>query len=137
MTSPDGGSVVNFDEMLEQIRALVQRQGRVSYRALKRRFDLDDAYLEDLKEAIIHAKQLAVDEGGRVLVWTGDATPPQAAGLLPPARQGTHPPQSGAACTRPRSADRGPVDGGGVLVLPGRVWECPEVLGAGYSPLCS
>ncbi len=37
---------MNFDEMLEQVLALVQRQGRVSYRALKRRFDLDDAYLE-------------------------------------------------------------------------------------------
>ena len=37
---------MNFDEMLEQVLALVQRQGRVSYRALKRRFDLDDIYLE-------------------------------------------------------------------------------------------
>ena len=28
-----------------QVLDLLQRQGRVSYRALKRRFDLDDAYL--------------------------------------------------------------------------------------------
>src|SRR5207249_4782675 len=31
----------------------------------------DEAYLEDLKAEIIEARQLAVDEGGRVLVWTG------------------------------------------------------------------
>jgi len=32
-----GGGAVNFDELLEQVLALVQRQGRVSYRAIKRR----------------------------------------------------------------------------------------------------
>jgi hypothetical protein len=73
-----GGGVMNFDELLEQVLALVQRQGRVSYRSLKRRFDLDDAYLEDLKEEIIYAKRLAVDEDGRVLVWTGGADVPSA-----------------------------------------------------------
>ena len=40
---------MTFDEILAQVLDLLQRQGRVSYRALKRRFDLDDAYLEDLK----------------------------------------------------------------------------------------
>jgi class 3 adenylate cyclase len=49
----------------------------VSYRALRRRFDLDEEYLDDLKAEIIQAKQLAVDEDGAVLVWTGGtATPP-------------------------------------------------------------
>src|SRR5262249_11007924 len=48
-----------------------QRQGRVSYRALKRRFTLDDDYLEDLKAELIDAQQLATDEEGKVLVWTG------------------------------------------------------------------
>jgi class 3 adenylate cyclase len=51
----------------------LQREGRVSYRALKRRFDLDEDYLDDLKAEIIQAKHLAVDEDGAVLVWTGDA----------------------------------------------------------------
>jgi len=37
---------VNFDELLEQVLALVQREGRVSYRALRRRFNLDEEYLE-------------------------------------------------------------------------------------------
>src|SRR5712671_424868 len=65
-----------FDEVLAQVLELLQREGRVSYRALKRRFGLDEAYLEDLKEEIIAAKQLAIDEGGSVLVWTGTPAPP-------------------------------------------------------------
>ena len=56
---------------MAQILALLQRDGRVSYRALKRRFELDEDYLEDLKAEIIQAKKLAVDEDGAVLVWTG------------------------------------------------------------------
>src|SRR3989475_8659942 len=67
---------MTFDEVLAQVLELLQREGRVSYRALKRRFGLDEAYLEDLKEEIIAAKQLAIDEGGRVLVWTGPPAPP-------------------------------------------------------------
>ena len=64
---------MTFDEILTQVLALLRREGRVSYRALKRRFDLDDNYLEDLKAEIIQAKKIAVDEDGAVLVWTGDA----------------------------------------------------------------
>src|SRR5262249_58014000 len=47
------------------------REQRFSYRGLKRRFTLDDEYLEDLKEELIGAKRLAADEDGRFLVWTG------------------------------------------------------------------
>ena len=61
---------MTFDEILTQVLELLRRDGRVSYRALKRRFDLDEEYLEDLKAEIIQAKKLAVDEDGAVLVWT-------------------------------------------------------------------
>jgi len=64
---------MTFDEVLAQVLEFLQREKRVSYRALKRRFDLDDAYLEDVKHELIYAKKLAVDEENRVLVWTGDA----------------------------------------------------------------
>ncbi len=68
---------MTFDEILTQVLELLRRDGRVSYRALKRRFDLDEEYLEDLKAEIIQAKKLAVDEDGAVLVWTaGSATTP-------------------------------------------------------------
>ena len=62
---------MTFDEILAQVRELLEREGRVSYRALKRRFSLDDDYLEDLKDELIKAKQLARDEEGAVLIWTG------------------------------------------------------------------
>jgi class 3 adenylate cyclase/tetratricopeptide (TPR) repeat protein len=64
---------MTFDELLAQIRDLLQREQRLSYRALKVRFHLDDDHLEALKEEIIYAKRLAVDEDGRVLVWAGVA----------------------------------------------------------------
>jgi class 3 adenylate cyclase len=66
---------MTFDETLTQVLELLQRDGRVSYRALKRRFALDEDYLDDLKAEIIQAKRLAVDEDGAVLVWTGGAAP--------------------------------------------------------------
>ena len=63
---------MEFAEILKQIIALLQRQGRVSYGALKRQFTLDDDYLDDLKVEIIEAQRLAVDENGRILVWVGE-----------------------------------------------------------------
>ena len=62
---------MTFDEVLDQVRELLQSKGRVAYRALKRRFELDDEYLEDLKAELIDAEHVARDEDGRVLVWTG------------------------------------------------------------------
>ncbi len=67
---------MTFDEILAQVLALLQREKRLSYRALKVRFALDDDHLEALKEEIIEAKQLAVDEHGKVLVWIGSAASP-------------------------------------------------------------
>jgi hypothetical protein len=62
---------MDYNAILAQVLALLQQEQRLSYRVLKRRFQLDDDLLEDLKEDLIYAKQLAVDEDGRVLVWTG------------------------------------------------------------------
>ena len=66
---------MTFEEMLAQVVEVLRRERRVSYRALRRRFGLDEEYLEDLKVEIIQAKQLATDEDNTILVWTGDATP--------------------------------------------------------------
>src|SRR5215470_4649099 len=65
---------MTFDEILAQVITLLQRQGRVSYRALKMRFNLDDEYLDVLKEELIDAQRVATDEDGRILVWVGDTT---------------------------------------------------------------
>src|SRR2546423_5439399 len=70
-----GGCGMEFADLLEQTITLLQHQGRISYGALKRRFGLDDAYLEDLKIELIEAQQLARDENGRILVWAGQSAP--------------------------------------------------------------
>jgi class 3 adenylate cyclase len=80
---------MEYDAALEQAITLLQREQRLSYRVLKRRLQLDDEMLEDLKEDLIYAKQLAVDEDGRVLVWVGDAATP----LAPPPPAAQHAPQ--------------------------------------------
>src|SRR2546428_8016045 len=76
-----GGSAMTFEEILEQAIALLQRRGRLTYRALKRQFNLDDDYLEDLKAELIKGQRLAVDEQGEVLVWAGNT----ASGVAPTA----------------------------------------------------
>jgi class 3 adenylate cyclase len=62
---------MTFEELVDQAIAMLARRGRVTYRALKRQFQLDDDVLEDLTVEIIKARRLAVDEGGEVLAWTG------------------------------------------------------------------
>src|SRR5262245_57457581 len=62
---------MTFDELLLQITDLLQRQGRVSYGALRRRYALDDVYLQDLKDELIDAQRGDGDEGGRIVVWVG------------------------------------------------------------------
>jgi class 3 adenylate cyclase len=78
---------MDFYTMVAQVIALLRSRERVSYRALKLQLQLDDETIEALKDELIYAQRVAVDEQGRVLVWTGGvgATPapvptPSAAG---------------------------------------------------------
>ena len=63
-----------FEEILARVTEGLQHEERVSYRALKRRFNLDDEFVEDLKAELIDAKRLAIDEESKVLVWVGGTT---------------------------------------------------------------
>lgn len=56
---------MNFEEVLNQAIALLQRQGRVSYRALMRQFALDEGYLQDLKVELVEVLRLAF----RISTW--------------------------------------------------------------------
>src|SRR5215475_8140832 len=62
---------MTFDDILNQVITLLKRQGRVSYGALKRRFDLDDAYLEDLKGELLYVHESEVEADERGFTWTG------------------------------------------------------------------
>ena len=98
------GAVVTFNEVLSQTIAMLQQHGRVSYRALKRQFAIDDAFLEDLKYELIAVQQRAVDQDDTVLVWmgeTGAATAPMpapATSVAVPSPDGG----KGAVCLRGR-----------------------------------
>src|SRR5438309_6118309 len=79
---------MEFDAVLAQVLDLLQRDGRVSYRALKLRFQLNDEYIEALKDEIIEVKRQAIDRDGRVLVWIGDpSTAPEPGAASPAAAQ--------------------------------------------------
>ena len=62
---------MKFSEILTQAREWLQREGRLRYRSLQREFDLDEETLQDLRDELIEGQQVAVDEKGKVLVWTG------------------------------------------------------------------
>lgn len=64
---------MTFKEVLAQVIEWLQQDKRLSYRALKRQFALDDDYLDDLKAELIEVRRVAVEEDGRILVWTGEA----------------------------------------------------------------
>jgi hypothetical protein len=66
------GLPMTFDDILDQAIEMLRRRGRLTYRTLKRQFDLDEDALEDLKEELVYGQRLAVDEDDRVLVWVGD-----------------------------------------------------------------
>ena len=75
---------MDYDELVAKVIEPLQREKRVPYRVLKRRFDVDDEYIEDLKIDLIEAKRLASDENDRILVWVGEqASPPAALPSLP------------------------------------------------------
>src|SRR5215831_19295434 len=65
------GATMDFYTLLDDVVKLLRLRQRVTYRALQRQFDLDEETLNDLKDELLYAQQVARDEDGRVLVWTG------------------------------------------------------------------
>ena len=90
--------------VLDQVRALLHKQGRVSYRILQRQFALDDEALEDLKVELIEAEELAIDKDGKVLVWKGHDEKPTSPQTQPPAAPSSQA-ASSSSPTAPDSAE--------------------------------
>jgi hypothetical protein len=111
MSVPQGeGAVMTFQEVLAEVLTWLQRDKRVSYRAIKRQFVVDDDHLEDLKDALLYAHPQVVDDG-RGFVWTGTAEatptlapqPPERASQ--PAAQEIQPPQTAPSPVAPHPPD--------------------------------
>jgi class 3 adenylate cyclase/predicted ATPase len=96
---------MTFEEVLDQALAMLKRRGRVTYKALRRQFQIDDAFLEDLKDEIIKGQRLAIDEGGEVLVWIGAREAASGVAALPSSKSSEAPPAEAAA---PVAASAGP-----------------------------
>ena len=109
---------MKFSEIVTQTREWLQREGRVSYRALKLEFALSDDHLDVLKEELIDIQELATDKSGKMLVWISDgqspATPQPAPAQPEPQSPSTYTPQHLAERIRAEQAameSRGAADG--------------------------
>ena len=63
---------MRFFDLLAIVTALRRQRQRVSYRALRREFELDDACLADLRFELVEVEQIALDQDGEILVWEGE-----------------------------------------------------------------
>ena len=84
---------MTFKEVLAHVIDWLQQDQRISYRALKRQFALDDDYLEDLKVKLIEVRQVALDQDGKILCGVA----------LPPLWHQRHHPSPSRSPTRPHS----------------------------------
>jgi class 3 adenylate cyclase/predicted ATPase len=78
---------VTFEDALNQTLELLRRHRRISYRALKRQFDADDQFIDDLKAEIVEVQRVATDEGGTILVYIGTDLAEATGASLPGAEQ--------------------------------------------------
>src|SRR5712691_3101236 len=95
-------------DVLDQIVALLQQRGRVTYNALKLQFSLDDDQLAVLTDELLYAHPQVVEDAGRGLRWTSDPTstqapaPPAPQPDQPPVSQAEPAPQGGVPASEPR-----------------------------------
>ncbi len=75
---------MNLLEVVRQVRRHLEESGRVSYRMLRRQFDLDDDALEELIEELVDIQRIAVREKN-ALAWSGAAAEAGAAPIPRPA----------------------------------------------------
>jgi len=68
---------MDFYEVLDQVIDLLKQRRRMTYRALKRQCNLDDDFIEDLKEEISYVHESTVEADDRGFTWRGEteATP--------------------------------------------------------------
>ena len=66
MPAPKRGAITTFSKTVALVAGVLCLEKRVSYRRLKKEFELDDETIDDVRHELI-VKRLAVDEGGEGL----------------------------------------------------------------------
>jgi class 3 adenylate cyclase/predicted ATPase len=102
---PGGAAEARFHAVLPAVLGLLRQEGRVTYRTLTYLFGLDEAWLGEIREELT-LRRLAVEDQGKVLVWTGEVQPvasPAVAMPRQPARTDATPVRSAAVSTLPPS----------------------------------
>src|SRR5215467_15452444 len=101
---------MDFYTLLDHVVELLRQRQRVTYRALQRQFDLDEETLTDLTDELLYAQQVARDEDGRVLVWTGAPAvipaPGPAVAQSAPQNAAPHAAAPGISVPQPPEAER-------------------------------
>ena len=98
---------MDFLEVIKQARAVLQSEGRMTYRTLKRQFALDDEALEDLKEELIYSTPQILDDEGRGLIWNGETETPEETSSPTPDALVSEPPSSAPSAQPEREAAAG------------------------------
>ena len=96
---------MDFYTVLDQVVALLRRRGRVSYRALKRQFALDDELLADLTAELRYARYPIVEDDDQGLVWTGETAPPSEHTPPLPRPEAEHAPHSDRPPAEPHAPE--------------------------------
>ena len=65
---------MDFYAMLDQVVELVRSRARVSYQALKLKFDLDDKHFRALKEELLYAHAATIRDEGSGFAWVEEPT---------------------------------------------------------------
>jgi class 3 adenylate cyclase/predicted ATPase len=96
---------MDFYTVLDQVVALLRSRGRVSYRALKRQFALDDELLADLTAELRYAHYPIEEDHDQGLVWTGETPPPSEHTPTPPRPETERGPHSDRPPAEPRALE--------------------------------
>ena len=62
---------MDFKQVLSELTQWLKRDGRVSFLAIKRQFDIDDETLRDLVDSLVFAQPVTETKGG--LIWSGES----------------------------------------------------------------
>src|SRR5437879_32959 len=82
-SSASRSTSMSFLDIVRRARLYLEEQQRVSLRALRREFELDDAGLEELVDELVEVQRVAVREGTAVLVCVARTAKAEAPRAVP------------------------------------------------------